>query len=70
MDLVSTKFGYGRVLSRSKSKVTVKLERGAMAYLNHESVSSEAVVYIKTFVGDRRLLKYSFNVNHTIDLLK
>jgi hypothetical protein len=41
-----------------------------MAYLQNEDVSTEAVVYVKTFIGDRRYLKYSFNVNNTIDLLK
>jgi hypothetical protein len=70
MEYVTTKYGYGKVVSRSKTKVSVKLERGALAFLQLESVSTEAIVYIKTFVGDRRLLKYSFNVNHTIDLLK
>jgi hypothetical protein len=70
MEFVYTRYGYGKVLETSDTRVKVELTWNAIAYLPPESISRTVRIFVKTFIGDRRTLEYDFDCNEVIESLR
>ncbi len=69
-EVVYTPVGYGTVLKSSETQVVVQLEWGGTAYLSPGDTTSTIPVQVKTFFGDRKLLKYEWAVTAPLSQLQ
>lgn len=67
--LVLTPFGYGCLTQSQDSQAVVRLSWGATAHLSASLLRRDVTVYVKMFVGDRKLSEHTLQLTETFDTL-